>query len=1054
MAPPALPVPVLAAGQQRVAAWVSGPLLVVGGPGTGKTTVLVESALARLAEGAQPESVLMLAGSRRAAAQMRERLAIRLPGRAIPRVTTFHAFSLDVVTRLAPPDEPPRLLSGAEQERAVREVIEGTLAEPLLRGQWPDGLRDAVSTRGFAKEVRSAFAGARALGLAGDEVASMGRRANDAAWAAVGPLLDDYLETQDQQRALDYAELMYRALTAVHDPDSRQLFADLRFVFVDEYEECDTTQAALLRALAPRLESLVVAGDPEQSIFAFRGANLDNLRDFPQHFLDLARARGLEGAGLIGLDTGFRFSAILRDYAGAVFGGAVPTVLPVSVSATYRRFRCAPAATSVQAFLYDDTSAEAAHTVSAIRAQRAETGDDWDEFAVLTRSSSALGAVERALQRAGIPVRIDVRSGRLVEQPVVRVLLRALEVVSGHELRMEPEYAHELLLSPLCGLDPSEVRAIARLLRTDRRTASDEALAAALVSERPAFELSDDVPGAASFEALRLLLRRAHDRVRDGASPYEALWLLWSGTRWPERLRRQALEQASTLAHRDLDVVCELFDIADRAVLRRQGRAGVAGFVEDMFEQEVPSESLAGRGFSGPAVRLTTAHAVKGLQWKHVFVVGVSEGAWPNLRRRASMLDVDRLSTEGLVEARGRQALFDEERRLFYVACTRASHSLCVSGVRGDRAGDAQPSRFLQSAVLPAVSVAGRPESLDSPDDVIAALRRAATSLASSPALRAAAVARLRRLAQERDDAGVPLFREADPEQWWGVRSVTENLTPVGPADRPLYVRGSSIDSLTRCSLNWFLEQRVHAEGSRGTAVVFGSAIHALADGLAKGAIEPDQELLTDRLRAVWNDAGYDSQWQSARDFEEGLRAIARLLRWHAGRAPEVLASEVAFDGVLEVPTPSGHRERLQMRGSIDRIEVTADDGIVVFDYKTGRSKYSAKEVQDSGQLRYYQLAAGAGLLDAAAGGGRALHAAGAAFVHLRVDASKAEAGAPAVQEQLPLRHDDPWISDVLGAGLELVRDERFLATPGSHCAFCRMKPTCPAQAEGRMEPA
>ena len=1048
-----LPAPVLDPSQQAAVAWVSGPALVVGGPGTGKSTVIMESALARVEQGADPSSVLILARGRDAASRLREQLTTRAPGRAAVRVATFHAFALEVVSRLAPPDEPFRLLSGAEQERAVRDVIEGTLQEPALRGAWPVELQDAVATRGFAKETRAAFAAARSLGLAGDEIAALGRQAGDAAWTSIGPVLDAYLDSQEQQRALDYAELMFRALRALHDPANASLFSGLRFVYVDEYEESDTTQAALLRALSRFVECLVVAADPDQSVFAFRGANLENLRQFLTDFQPMARARGQAEVRVFGLDLGHRFAAPLLDYASEVFGGVVPAVLPVAWAGVHRRFRSLPRHTAVRALLYDDTSSEAAHTVATIRALQTETGEGWEYFAIITRSAGALRGMERALQRAGIPCLTDVRSGRLIEQPAVRVLLRALEVVSRPELQLEPAHAHELVVSPMCGLDASEVRALSRALRTDRNTASDAALAQALTAAQPAFDLADAVPGAMAFESLRALLQRVHARVRAGATPHEALWLLWSGSNWPQRLRRQAVEQGSAWAHRDLDAVCELFDIADRAVLRRQGRAGVATFVRDLLDQEVPAETLAARGFTGPAVQLLTAHAAKGLQWRHVFVVGVDEGVWPNLRRRSALLDVDRLTVDGLTAARSRQALFDEERRLFYMACTRARTTLVVSGTRGDRAKDAQPSRFLDQSVVPPVPVTGRPLSLDSAGELVAALRRVATSAAASAGLRAQAVRRLREMAALTDTLGEALFPEADAAQWWGTRSVTDNPVPVTPPELPLYVRGSSLDALGNCSLNWFLEQRVHAQTARGSAVVFGSALHALADGLAKGELAPDPELLAQHLRSVWNEAGYDSRWQSARDFEEGLRAIGRLLHWHTQRQPALLASEVGFDHVIEVNTPSGRVERLRMRGSIDRIEVSDDHGLMVFDYKTGRSKFASKDVDESGQLRYYQLAAARGLLQlpSAAADVRTWPA-GAAYVNLRVDAASSDRLNPAVQVQAALAADDPWITQVLGAGLERVRDEQFLATAGSHCSYCRMKGVCPAQPEGQVE--
>ncbi len=1052
---PTPPAPVLDPVQRRAVAWASGPALVVGGPGTGKSTVIMESALARLAEGAAADSVLVLARGRDAAARLREHLTTRAPGRAAVRVTTFHAFALALVTRLASPDEPWRLLSGAEQEHAVRDVIEGTLREPALQGAWPSELLEAVSTRGFAKEARAAFAAARSLGLAGDEITAFGRNADDLAWTAIGPVLDAYLESQEQQRALDYAELMFRALRILHDPANASLLAGLRFVYVDEYEESDAMQAALLGALSNHVESVVAAADPDQSVFAFRGAQVENIRRFRTDFQPMAVALGQGEVQVFSLDLGHRFAASLLDFASATFGAAVPTVLPVAAAEVHRRFRSQPRHTEVRVQLYDDASSEAAHTVAAIRALRSETGDGWEEFAVMTRSAGALRTVERALQRAGIPCLVDVRSGRLTEQPAVRVLLRALDAVSAPELRLEPAHAHELVVSAMCGLDASEVRSLSRLLRSDRRTPSDMALALALSAAQPALELADEVPGALAFESLRALLQRVHARVRAGATPHEALWLLWSGSSWPQRLRRQAVEQGSALAHRDLDAVCELFDIADRAVLRRQGRAGVASFVRDLLEQEVPAETLAPRGFNEPAVQLLTAHAAKGLQWKHVFMVGVDEGVWPNLRRRSTLLDVDRLTTGGLVQGRSRQALFDEERRLFYMACTRAGVTLVVSGTRGDRAKDAQPSRFLEQTVVPPVAVVGRPVTLDSAGDLVATLRRVATSERVSPALRAQAVRRLRELAALTDEAGEALFPEADAARWWGTRMITDNPVPVSPLGHPLYVRGSSLDSLGNCSLNWFLEQRVHAESSRGSAVVFGSALHALADGLAKGELAPDPDLLAEHLRSVWNEAGYDSRWQSDRDFEEGLRAISRLLHWHTQRTPTLLASEVAFDRVIEVKTPSGRVEQLRMRGSIDRIEISDDLGLMVFDYKTGRRKFAVRDVEESGQLRYYQLAAARGLLELPAyEGAGALRPAGAAFVNLRVDAASRDRLNPSVQVQAALAADDPWITEVLGAGLERVREEQFQATSGRHCSYCQMKGVCPVQPEGRVEPA
>jgi superfamily I DNA/RNA helicase/RecB family exonuclease len=1052
-----VPVPLLDGAQRSVVEWANGPALVLAGPGTGKTSTIVAAALERIAEGCEPSSVLVLTFGRDAAAEMRQRLALRIGNGEPPRVSTFHGFALDLVMRLQEDSGPLRLLSGAEQERAVREVIDGTLQDANLRGAWPPDLSEALGTRGFAKEVRTAFAAARALGLAGDEVARIGRNAGEAAWASVGPVLDEYLDTQSQQQALDYAELLFRALQAVHDDRNAALLRGLRHVYVDEYQDTDRMQVALLKGLARYATSLVAVGDPDQSIYGFRGADVRNIRDFAEDFEAMARARGLEAPALLALAANHRFGPAIRDYCGGTFGGVVPVGLSGEAAERHRTPRCLREDGAVRSFMYDDPMAEAAWIASQIRAIAQHTEAPWDSFAVLTRSSSTIGPIERALRRAGIPCETDVRDSRLADEPSVMTLLRALEVVASPDLLISPLHAHELLLSPMCGVDPTELRAIGRVLRTDRTTPSDQAIATALASPHPVLELLDGVPGGDRFEELRALLRRVHARVAAGTTPHEALWLLWSETPWPSTLRRHALEGASAAAHRDLDAVCELFDLADRSVQRRQGHAGVSSFLYEMRAQEVPSETLAGRGFRGASVQLMTAHRAKGLEWDHVFVAGVTEGVWPNLRRRSAILDVDRLTREGLVEPRGRAALFDEERRLFYVACTRARRTLTVSGTAGE-GDDPQPSRLLMHPVIGPLLAPGRPTTIDSVAGLVAELRRTATSADTDPSLRAAAIARLRTLLRSRDANGAELFPEADPTRWWGARPRTASSVPVDPASAPLSVRGSSLDLLSKCGLAWFLQQRAYAEGTRGSAVVFGSAIHALVDGVTRGELDATPEAMAERLREVWNEAGYDAAWQSHRDFEQALAAIGRFLHWQAARGDVRVASEVEFDRVVEILTPTGRTERLRMRGKIDRIEISGDGTVAVFDFKTSRSAATQAEVREHAQLRYYQYAVAEGLLDEpvrAEGVGHPLQPGGAELVYLRIDAGRGDTQNPKTIGQAPFVDGrGEWATDVLGAGLDLVRGEAFAAVAGKHCSLCSMLVVCPLQPEGRVETA
>ncbi|MEU9382269.1 UvrD-helicase domain-containing protein, partial [Streptomyces sp. NPDC048279] len=163
--------PPLDAAQRAVVDHGAGPLLVLAGPGTGKTTTLVESVAARIAGGGDPERILVLTFSRKAAVELRDRMALRVGAAGAPRATTFHSYCYALVRAHQESGlfvDPLRLLSGPEQDVTVRELLAGQ-AELERLGldpvRWPDELRACLTTRGFADEVRAVLARSRELGL-------------------------------------------------------------------------------------------------------------------------------------------------------------------------------------------------------------------------------------------------------------------------------------------------------------------------------------------------------------------------------------------------------------------------------------------------------------------------------------------------------------------------------------------------------------------------------------------------------------------------------------------------------------------------------------------------------------------------------------------------------------------------------------------------------------------------------------------------------------------------------------------------------------------------
>jgi superfamily I DNA/RNA helicase len=202
---PARP-PVLEAAQRAVVDHPGGPLLVLAGPGTGKTTTLVETVVDRIdRRGLRPDQVLVLTFSRKAAEELRTRITARL-GRTgvLPTAATFHSFCYGLVRQYAPVElftDPISLLSAPEQDVRLRELLVGSREMGTVR--WPEALVPAIRTRGLAREMQGLFAQARAHGWDPDDLATVGQTAGRPEWVAAGQVFAEYLEVLDAQGFVD-----------------------------------------------------------------------------------------------------------------------------------------------------------------------------------------------------------------------------------------------------------------------------------------------------------------------------------------------------------------------------------------------------------------------------------------------------------------------------------------------------------------------------------------------------------------------------------------------------------------------------------------------------------------------------------------------------------------------------------------------------------------------------------------------------------------------------------------------------------------------------------
>lgn len=1068
--------PRLDAAQRSVVDHGAGPLLVLAGPGTGKTTTLVESVAARIARGGDPERILVLTFSRKAAVELRDRMAHRMGAARAPQATTFHSYCYALIRAHQDADlfvEPLRLLSGPEQDVAVRELLEGQLDLQrlgLAHVRWPDELRACLTTRGFADEVRAVLARSRELGLDPAALDAFAHRIGRPDWRAAAAFLAEYLDVLDLHGVIDYAELVHRAVLLAHRPEvAERLAARYDAVFVDEYQDTDPAQVRLLHALAGGGRGLVAFGDPDQSIYTFRGADVNGILDFPDAFprpdgrpapVEVLRTSRRSGGGLLA--------------ATRLVTQRMPlTRLPAEKVRAHRELTAARDGGRVEVYTYPTPGTELDNVADILRRAHLEDGVPWREMAVLVRAGSrTIPTVRRALTAAGVPLDIDGDDLPLRHEPAVAPLLTALRAVATAEASapagdeapaaaadacwLDTETALTLLASPLAGMDAADLRRLGRALREEERAAgnalpppSDELLTRALAE--PERLVAHDPTYARGAQRLGALLATARQGLARGGTAEEALWALWDGTPWPTRLERAARRggAAGRNADRDLDAVCALFATAARAEERTGGR-GALNFLAEIEAEDIAADTLTRRAVRPDAVRLMTAHRAKGLEWSLVVVAGVQEGLWPDLRRRGSLLEADRIGRDGLAEPLTPGALLAEERRLFYVAATRARERLVVTAGKAPADDGDQPSRFLAELGVEPKDVTGRPRRPLAVAALVAELRATTVDPRASATLREAAARRLARLAALADEDGRPLVPSAHPYRWWGMFEPTESKVPLRDRDQPVVLSGSALDQLANtCALQWFLGREVKADAPATVAQGFGNVVHVLADEVASGHTPADLDVLMERLDSVWNALAFDAPWKSAQEKAHARVALERFLKWHVmdrtGRTP--VASEHDFDVTLE----AGEYE-VRIRGQMDRVEADAEGRAYVVDFKTGKHAPTAREVERHPQLAVYQLAVREGAVDEAFDGVRPAPG-GAELVQLRQSAAKRDGGEslPKVQAQEAIEGAaGEWVGDLLATAAGKVLDERFTPTAGQQCTHCAFRASCSARPEGR----
>ena len=993
--------------QQKAAISHRGsPLILTGATGTGKTTVLIEAALSRIAAGQSPDSILLLTYGRERASEMRDAIVTRSEKTAFePLARTFHSLAYSILKmRTGDSYRDIVLLSGAEQETFISQLLDGDIQDGYK--QWhddlkktPESLGEPLQTQGFVRELRDLIMRANERGITPDKLAERGHQLGEKYWDGAAQFWNRYLGAMTLQEVLagdakvriDPSEIINSAINYLRA--NPELLAELRgrfsTIIVDEFQESDPAQRTLLSLLAGA--DLVIVADSASAVGRFRGADPEGV------------------------------AAVIDSYLAA---GAKKIELTTN-------YRGAP---DTQTARLHSESEEAQFIAYQFKRAHLMQGVPYSQMAVIVRShGQTASAIRRAFAQVSIPTAGDVEA--LANNAAIAPFLLLARVATGAQ-PLNLDTAEKLLTSEFGGATSVSLRRTRAALLAARDEASDKRSGTQLILDAI---LTGDIAIEDSSELMRVhtLLAAAKKSIaKKSATIHDLLWAIWNNAsnsdneKIADSWRAAALKGGSrgASADRDLDAMIQLFDSAARHIERFPG-AKPDLFLNEIANETIVTDLITARGVRADVVEILTVHSAKGRQWQYVAVAGVQEGAWPNLKQRSSLLGAERLVervrhgdelAQVALDMIAASSLAEDEARLFHVATTRARQSLLVTAISRE---DETPSIFFEDLA----------ESLGTAEAEVEVPR---------PLTAAALVATLRREVNLSGNTGAASLLKtlssngihlAQPSQWLGSAAITSEL-PVIDAGALVPVSPSGAENFTECGLKWFLEKSGGTDGD-STAQLLGSVIHEFARLKVEEAGITD-EALQSKLIDSWPLIDDSQGWISHAALARAKKMLERFSLFHSKSLSENNRTVAGVEKSFEITVG-----RALIRGNVDRIEVDSDGKHYIIDFKTGKKEISGDDAQTNLQLACYQLGV---VLDGFEEKLKSTDVTGAQLVYL---ASKNKSYS--TREQDPLADVDATkaILEEIAVGMG---GATFTARKNDMCKQCKVKPSCPLYLEGK----
>jgi DNA helicase-2/ATP-dependent DNA helicase PcrA len=974
-------------GQRAAVEHGDGPLLVIAGAGTGKTRVITARICRLLAE--QPElsaeNILGLTYTKKAAGEMRSRVRRAAGERAEGiRLSTFHSFCVEEI--LSAEDPAPLHMEDVDHWILLRKNIDQfklkhfkRLAEP---GQFLSEFRrffsrcqdELVSVEEYANYVaqeRAKFESRKAA-LPEDELSDAREEIEKLEEVAHSYAVSERL--MREKRLVTYgAQIMQAVRQLRENPELlAALRARYRYLLVDEFQDTNYAQIELLWLLAGDARNILAVGDDDQAIFRFRGASFGSFTVFMDRF---ARAIGdgqRKPPEIVSLTENYRSTGrILRAAQEVIQYNERSDVL--SSQNSKNLIPTHPPGEKVRICEFTSPLAEAEWIASEIERLRGAIGNgkggEWSRFAVLYRMHAHRNHLVRALRRRNIP--FVVRGLSVLPNTLVRDMLTWLRAIAhpGDDVAFA-----RLMAVPRWGFEPSDLVRLAE--RAGRGRTLREEMSA---PQMPLF------PAAAGQRAEELL---------DILNEMLALSRRATARRLFDEVA-QRLNIATLASDADQAALSVFANLIAEWEKKSEAR-GLRDFLEyfDYYLQAggelCPEEEMV----SGDAVQLMTAHAAKGLEFDQVFVMRLCKQSFPGNERRPVLEFPPELIKEGTPKA---SFHIQEERRLFFVALTRARRRLTLTTVLGPR----KPQSVFLDDLLRTGKLQGKDLEQCSPAVEVPEEEEAAAPV---PA-----------------DASRPgLFTAASPDSYVYSQVALWARAYHPPAPEPLRLSASALDRYERCPMQYLLSAGWHIRGKAHAALTFGSVMHTtlreMVSAWQRGQAMDmaDVEIIYAR---EWSGAGFEDAYQEEEYRRAGLEQLRTFHEKHRASPPNVLELEWPFE--LALP------HNVVIKGRIDRIDRLSDGTVEIVDYKTGSVK-KPLDAKKSLQLSIYALAVKERL---------ELEPSRLVFYNLGInDATATTRDAKSLAQA---RQQVAEIADGIRAG-------EFPANPGYICGFCDYRLLCP----------